>query len=218
MHVVLPVKRYAEAKTRLSGVLSAEQRIALAQAMLEDVLEQLSGWAAAERIVIVSDDPAVRPLAAAYGVDLVPEGVGPGLNAALENAASTLEARGVRRMLVLHADLPLLDRAELEAGLGSGDAAAEPELILVPDRARQGTNGLVCSLPLRLSLHYGPGSFLAHQREASARGVSVLTRTLPSLALDVDTEADVREVLERAEHQPSLRSRRTVRLLRSLLR
>ena len=42
--ILVPVKNLADAKQRLSSILSPEERFALAQAMCEDVLQALAHW------------------------------------------------------------------------------------------------------------------------------------------------------------------------------
>jgi len=49
VHAVVPVKDLRNAKQRLAGVLGPPARTALFRAMLEDVLEALSGVASLER-------------------------------------------------------------------------------------------------------------------------------------------------------------------------
>ena len=53
---VVPVKRFDQAKQRLSGVLDSAARAALAAAMLSDVLEQLSGTAGLASVLVVTSD------------------------------------------------------------------------------------------------------------------------------------------------------------------
>ena len=42
--ILVPIKNLADAKQRLSSILSSEERFALAQAMCEDVLQALANW------------------------------------------------------------------------------------------------------------------------------------------------------------------------------
>ena len=60
---VIPVKETTGAKQRLAPVLSAELRQALAQAMLEDVLEAVAGVDGLGGTVLVTVDPHAERLA-----------------------------------------------------------------------------------------------------------------------------------------------------------
>src|SRR6266700_3813388 len=55
---VVPAKDLAQAKQRLAGVLTPEERQGLAQAMLEDVLSALSGVPALAGLIVVTREAA----------------------------------------------------------------------------------------------------------------------------------------------------------------
>ena len=71
--ILVPVKILADAKQRLSGILSPEERVALAQAMCEDVLQTLANWhnrtslAMAMAVAVVTNDSFASGLAARSG-------------------------------------------------------------------------------------------------------------------------------------------------------
>ena len=88
MWALLPLKEFANAKRRLSGVLDGAQRIRLQEAMVSDVLHALDGHPDLDGIVVVSSDPAARRLAQACAADFIDEnefGVH-GLNPAVQAA------------------------------------------------------------------------------------------------------------------------------------
>ena len=99
---VVPVKRFADSKCRLAGVLAPEARRQLSTAMLRDVLAALTATPGLDRIVLATSEPS----AAAFGCPVIDDGGGD-LNAAIARAAAALEAAGVARMLVIAADIPL---------------------------------------------------------------------------------------------------------------
>mgnify|MGYP001183629231 FL=1 len=53
---VVPVKAFASAKQRLSGVLTGSQRAELARAMLQDVIATLRATTRISRILVVTND------------------------------------------------------------------------------------------------------------------------------------------------------------------
>ena len=96
-------------------------------------------------------------------------------------------ARGAARVLLVPGDCPALDPHELDELL----AAAEPGVVIVPDRHGSGTNALLLDPPTVVTPAFGPGSFARHAALAAAAGATVRVGRLPSLELDVDTPGDL---------------------------
>ena len=176
--VLVPVKAFANAKRRLADALDPAERRALAMAMAATVIE-----AAGElRTAVVCDDDEVRTWAEANGAEPIwtPE---LGLNGAVAAGVDHLAHRGVDRVVVAHADLPLaLDLAWLADGDG---------VTLVPDRHLDGTNVACVPAQCGFIFAYGPASFRAHRAEAAGRGLTTRLVPDPRLGWDVDVPADL---------------------------
>ena len=185
--VLIPVKPLAEAKTRLAEVLAPAERRALVLAMLDDVLDALAGVRDLAGVALVGGDAAVARHVAGRDLRLLDEPE-PGLNAALRGASAELVAAGARRVLMLPADIPGLDRAAVEALLAVG---GEPAVALVAASADGGTNALLMSPPGLLDPAFGPGSCAGYQRAAAGLGVTPRLLELPQVALDIDRPADL---------------------------
>jgi 2-phospho-L-lactate guanylyltransferase len=186
---VLPVKELRGAKQRLADVLSANERHALARAMLEDVLSALAASAGRAGILLVTRDPEARLLAARRGARVLLEHEECGHTAASSLGADMLAREGVAGMLQVPADIPLLAAEDIEALLEvHGDA---PAVTLAPSRDERGTNAVACSPPDLLPLRFGEDSFLAHRREAEALGVEPQIVRRRGFALDIDTPDDL---------------------------
>jgi 2-phospho-L-lactate/phosphoenolpyruvate guanylyltransferase len=176
--VLVPVKAFANAKARLSSVLSGADRQRLAQWMAERVLA-----AAGELPTYVAcDDDHVATWASSHGATVLWH-PGVGLNVAVNDSVTELRRLGVTDVVVAHGDLP---RATSLANLNEVDT-----LTLVPDRRGDGTN--VATLPTDTSFRfsYGPGSFQRHLAAAIASGIAVRIRRDPLLGLDIDTPSDL---------------------------
>ncbi len=176
--VLLPVKAFGDAKQRLSDALDPTARHALAMAMAATVLRA----AGSLPVAVVCDDDEVRLWAEAHGAEAIwtPE---LGLNGAVEAGVSHLARRGIERVIVSHADLPLaIDLAWLADTNG---------VTLVPDRHRDGTNVACVPAAAGFAFAYGAGSFAAHRAEARHLGLTL--RLVPDLRLgwDVDVPADL---------------------------
>jgi 2-phospho-L-lactate guanylyltransferase len=187
---VLPLKDFMNAKQRLSGILAPHERRALFQAMVEDVLAALNKSEAIARIIIVSDDPAADMLAARYDAIMLRETPGEkaGLNAAVQRAADYVIDKGGETMLVIHGDLPLVDPQELQELCAKH---RKPGITIAPDRNSQGTNVMLCSPPNVIAFQYGLHSCQLHLQQAERAGVSAQVLPSQSMALDIDSPADL---------------------------
>ncbi len=178
--VLIPVKAFSRAKVRLSGVLSTDERAALARFMAERVVAASLPLP----VRVVCDDDEVADWADSVGAS-VSWTPGLGLNGAVQEALRLAACDGFDRVVVAHADLPFASElAELTG-------AAPDEVLLVPDRHTDGTN--VVSVPTNAGFrfHYGPGSYRAHVAEAGRRGLGATTVAAPLLEWDVDVPDDL---------------------------
>jgi 2-phospho-L-lactate guanylyltransferase len=183
--VVVPIRTFALANTRLSDALDDVARAALAQRLADAVTR------AAEHVpvVIVSSAPEVAEWAGARGLEVAPD---PGsLDAAAASGVAALSARGVTRAVVAHADLPFVTSFR-----GVTRDAGRPVVVLVPDQRDDGTPVLSVPTSTPFAFAYGPGSFRRHLHAARAAGLSVRVVRDSDLAFDVDTVGDL-EVLRR---------------------
>lgn len=181
------MKRFAAAKQRLAGGIADERREALVEAMLADVLEAIGKARTIERTIVVSDEPRAAAAAAAAGAGVVPDPGGGHSDATLAGIA---RAGGGRAscVVLLPGDCPLLDPRELDRLLTGvpGEYVA-----IVPDRHGTGTNALVLAPPTAIRPAFGEGSRARHVAAAREAGVPFGVEELASLALDLDTPADV---------------------------
>lgn len=185
---VLPVKRFAAAKRRLAAGIDDERREALVAAMLGDVLEAIDSSRAIERTVVVSDEPRAAEAALAAGAETVPDPAEEGHPEAALAGIARAEERGAGCVVLLPGDCPLLDPRELDRLL---TGVPEPYVAVVPDRHGTGTNALVLRPPGAIRPAFGEGSRDRHVAAARAAGVPFGVEQVPSLALDLDTPADV---------------------------
>ncbi|MEM9465386.1 MAG: 2-phospho-L-lactate guanylyltransferase [Actinomycetota bacterium] len=177
--VLIPIRSFDDAKTRLSGVLTPADRTRLAKAMAERVVHAAHGLP----VHVVSDDPEVGRWATGVGADVIAPGVS-GLNASVTAAVSTVAsvADPPQRVIIAHADLPLAEDLRVVTG---------PGVAIAPDGPRDGSNVLSLPTGAAFTFHYGPGSFAAHRTEAAERGLDFTVVVEPGLALDVDEPADL---------------------------
>ena len=188
--ILVPVKNLAGAKQRLSSILSPEQRLALAQAMCEDVLQTLARWQSRPSVAVVTSDSFARDLAARFNFDVVADD-NSGETSAIETATAVCSARGASSTLVVPADIPLIESSELQK---IADIAPPGGAVLVPDAAGRGTNAAWRSPGDLFPLRFGNDSFLPHLSAAKATGLPCVVLELPGIARDVDRPEDLREL------------------------
>ena len=183
---VVPMKALREAKSRLAGVLSPEERVTLSRDMLDHVLWAISESGAVDAVAVIS--PEVDRLHLPLWVTRIQQSR-EGLNELLEQGREWAISEGAGALMVVFADLPLLspdDVAHLaDLGRSYGTVA------LAPDRHGQGTNVMLAHPPSLVRFAYGPGSFSKHRVAAWEVATSVEIYSSAGTAFDVDTPDDL---------------------------
>lgn len=179
---LIPVKELSKAKARLAPVLDEAGRRELITALYRDVLAAALNCPALDGVGVVSRDADALALASEAGAEAMAERGD--LNDSLDSAARTLADRGIDRVLVLHADLPLASAEAIETIARSSSDVA---LVASGDG---GTNALVCPAGA-FRFQYGPGSAQQHREAAWDAGLEPELLELPDLALDIDTPGDL---------------------------
>ena len=188
--ILVPVKNLKNAKQRLAPVMEQSARTELAQAMLLDVLDTLSGY---EVSVVTSDSFAVE-LATSSGFKVILDESNLSETDAIEMATQVCESRGISTTLVIPADIPLIEVTEVRAIY---DNAPDRGTVLAPARDKRGTNAILRRPAALFPLRFGNDSFLPHLAAAIATDTSCIVLSLPGISLDIDTPEDL-EHLARA--------------------
>jgi 2-phospho-L-lactate guanylyltransferase len=190
----VPVKDLANAKQRLTGVLTATERRGLAHAMLDDVLSVL-GAALPGSVFVVTTDADVMSLARRHGVGCLVESANRGHTEAVAFAQREAGAMGAARFLTIPGDVPCVTAGEVKTVLGAlGD---EGGVAFVPSVSGFGTNAAFLAPPDIMPLKFGEPSFANHVEAARQRGISPVVLGLPGLGLDIDAPEDLALLLDR---------------------
>lgn len=199
---VVPVKPLRRAKSRLARALKTDQRAALARSMFARTLDVLASIEHIVGIVVVSSDLTVQDIARAKNAIPLAE-TESGLNAAVSQACTWLEARGTAAALIVPTDLPLLSASDVEAII---ELATEPACVVIaPDRHERGTNALLLRPPQAVRPAFGSSSFQAHRAQAGAVGLPLHIYRSATIALDLDLPGDLdryRELATRLDALP----------------
>jgi 2-phospho-L-lactate guanylyltransferase len=211
---ILPLKDFVNAKQRLSGVLAPHERRRLFHCMVEDVLDVLSKHPAIEQTVIVSDDPSAELLANQHAMIYWSESSlnTSGLNAVISHTAQKLQRQGVKSVMIVHGDLPLMSRADVQQLVDSHRELNHPAVSIAPDTERAGSNCMLCTPPTAVDFQYGEQSFQKHQRTALNTNVAFNVVPLPGIARDIDDPVDL-DALLAATSKHSFDKKRSIHYL-----
>ncbi len=185
---ILPVKRFGAAKQRLAPGMGSRHRAELAAAMLGDALEAIGAARTIERTIVVTSEPLAIETAQENGAELIPDPDEGGHSGAALAGITRALVLSAERVVLLPIDCPLMAPRELERLL---TGMPDRYVAIVPDRHSTGTNALALAPPDAIEPSFGEGSCARHVAAARAAGIPFGVEELPSLALDLDTPADV---------------------------
>src|SRR5437879_4543371 len=190
--LLIPVKNLSTAKQRLAAILDQAARTELARAMLLDVLDTLGSWRERPAVGIVTSDPFAMDLARHFDFELISDPASRSETEAIEMATKICESRAIETTLVIPGDIPLLERWELAKIL---EAAPDQGSVLVPAADGRGTNAALRRPAGLFPLRFGNDSFKPHLAAARATQKPCIVLSLPGIALDVDSPADLKKLI-----------------------
>lgn len=157
--------------------------------MLMATVDTLKKVKSIEHILVVSRDSEALAVARNAGARTLLENGHPELNIGLTRAAMVANAYKAHGVLVLPADLPLLDPEDVRAMIALSRPG--PCVVIAPDRRNEGTNALLLTPPDVIAFDYGVGSFNRHCERARIAGAHLEIFEADSLALDLDLPEDL---------------------------
>lgn len=186
---IVPVKPLRRGKSRLASVLSETERTELNTGMLKRTIKVLRHVSDITTILVVSKDHNALSIARDMGARTIQEEAAPHLNIALHRATAVARAYSTQSVLILPADLPLVQPEDIHDLL---QHAKDPPVVVVsPDRHESGTNGLVVNPTGILPYSFGVNSFQKHCQDAEALGARLEICRIPSIGLDLDLPEDL---------------------------
>jgi len=186
--VVLPVKSFSRAKSRLAAGLGP-WRQELAHAFFLDTLWAVRNTEGVRTVVVVTADPLAASQARTLGALVCPDAPDPDLNDAIRLGAAKCRSVGPEGpVAALTADLPGLRPRELEHVLR---AARNHDRAFVADHTDEGTTVLTALTTAGLAPAFGTDS--AH-RHASLGAFPIDMPSDCGIRLDVDTPEDLARV------------------------
>jgi 2-phospho-L-lactate guanylyltransferase len=184
---IVPVKSFPQAKQRLASVLSAQERARLAEAMLCDVLEQLTAVSQLEGILVVSADPSAAQIAGSFGARYIPDFSESGVNNAVARGLDAMPAAECP-VAIIAADVPFATATEVADALAY---LGRDPVVLAPAEADGGTNLLALSYAGLIEPSFGADSFERHREQARALNLGCSVFKARGLGHDIDRAVDL---------------------------
>ena len=185
---IIPVKPLRRGKSRLSEILTEEERFQLNQHLFKRTIDILFTVEAISEILIVSRDTTVLTIAREKGVRTVTENGTPELNNALRRASLFSNAFSTEGVLIVPADLPMLMPEDVSDFLAK--RKQPPTIVISPDHRRLGTNMLLINPADLITFSFGINSFERHCAMAKQGGADVVIYENDRIALDLDVPED----------------------------
>ena len=187
---LIPMKPLADCKTRLSRVMTVQDREDLTIGMLRRVLLAVRG-AGADPFWVVGGDDRIRNLSRTLGANWM-EDLGRNLNDTITKSFENARLRGVSA-LYLPGDLPFIKPSDIHQLIRS--AQHQHNITLSPARRDGGTNAIL--VPYDLIPYFRPelgnNSFRKHVATAARMGVSVAFYYSSGMGFDLDDGSDLDE-------------------------
>ena len=190
---VVLVKPLHLAKRRLIPVLQPSERIELAQAMFEDVLDAVTGAGPMLRgLIVVTRDGTVAQLARRAGAVVLQDEESDGMNGALRRATAYVTSAPADGMIVIPADLPQLRPQAIATMVELLD---RPRAVVVAESHDGGTNLLCCRPPGIITSAFGDDSCRQHCDAARRAGITPTLLAGFGLEHDIDRPDDLEPFL-----------------------
>ncbi|NLN70255.1 MAG: 2-phospho-L-lactate guanylyltransferase [Chloroflexi bacterium] len=198
---IVPVKPLRRGKSRLSEILSEEERARLNHFLFFHTIDILLEVESISEILVISRDSNVLTMARDKGVRTVTENGAQELNNALLRASIFAQVFSSEGVLIVPADLPLLRPVDVSDFLAL--RKEPPTMVISPDRRRMGTNLMLINPADLISFSFGMESFERHCSLAKQNGAEVIVYENSRIALDLDIPEDY-EILQSSNALPVL--------------
>lgn len=200
--LIAPVKPFAEGKSRLATVLSWQQRRTLNRHLFHNLLAQAKAAQVLTGVIVVGRDPQIMA-GVAWKQVLFEQEEKATLNDALEQGRRRALTCNADAILILPADLPLLNKGDITQLHQLGKA--QTGMVIAPSHDG-GTNALLLHPPQTIPFAFGEQSFAHHCTLAEKAGLSYHIFNSPSLSFDLDWPKDLAQLSAINGHGKSLAS------------
>ena len=191
LNIVIPAKEPEGAKSRLSEVLSYEQRKELALSLFSHTVSVLLKIPSKPHILVVTDSETIQNISLGYGISVLREEKASGETEAALAAARWSLLDGFKKQLIIPADIPFISDLEIEKIISY--PVPTPGIVLSPAVDDDGTNAILTSPPDVIPFRFGKKSFDGYKKTAIKYNIPLHVLRLQGLILDIDTPDDLKK-------------------------
>ena len=189
---VIPMKSLHSAKSRLSNILTAQQRKNLAMYLLDATIKELKKSNFISEIIIVSNDKALKQYSCINNLKFIKDS-DEGVNQAVILADKYCIDKGINANIVIPQDLPFISAKEIDK-ICTISNKYHKCIIICPSKRFDGTNVLFRKPPDVIKTHYDDNSYMNHLKEADKFKIPIETLDIVKLRFDLDTKEDLLEL------------------------
>jgi len=193
--VIIPVKTFSSAKTRLD--LPPEKIERLCEIMLEEIVHTISISPQIDKTIIVTKEEKAKNIAKKFNATVLIDEKEESVNSAVAIADKYLLENNYDASIVFPQDIPYIKTQDIDFML---NYKAPPNFaIIIPSRRFDGTNALV-RMPVDLmETHYDEDSYKIHMNTAKKHTLNVAMVFVKRIMWDVDNSEDLKFLLEQNE-------------------
>ena len=196
-YLIIPIKTFKNSKNRLKPNLIDEARIEFCKFMAIDVLKEAIKCNHFDKIIIISKEDRVFDDFNSEKIILIKDNEEKGINQAIQLAIKSLNINNKDSILILHADIPLITRNDLNFITEKANSS-QKIAILVPSKRKDGTNALLLKPPDLITLQFGKNSYEKHLKSLEKiPDLKILSLENENISLDIDTYEDIVDFFNR---------------------
>lgn len=189
---VIPMKNLHFAKSRLSTILTLQQRKNLAFFLLNTTIKTLKESRLITEIIIVSSDKTIEKFSFENGLKFIKDSDS-GVNNAVILADHYCINNDIDANIVIPHDLPFISAKEIDQICNM--SKKYPKCIIIsPSKRFDGTNILFRKPPNVIKTFYDDNSYMNHLKEAQRLNIPIESLELDNLMFDIDTKEDLLEL------------------------
>ncbi|WP_420545012.1 2-phospho-L-lactate guanylyltransferase [Nitrosopumilus sp.] len=192
---IIPVKTFANAKTRLD--ISSSQKQKLCEIMLEEILHTISISPQIEKTIIVTKEEKAIEIGKKFNTITIIDEKEESVNNAVSLADKYLIENNFHASIVFPQDIPYIKTQDIDFML---NYKAPPNFaIIVPSRRFDGTNALMRMPTDLMETHYDEDSYKIHMNIAKKHTLNVAMVFVKRIMWDVDNIEDLEFLLQQNE-------------------
>ena len=190
---VIPMKNLHFAKSRLSTILTLQQRKNLAFFLLNTTIKTLKESRLIYEIIVVSSDKTIEKFSFENNLKFIKDSDN-GVNNAVILADRYCIDNDIGANIVIPHDLPFISAKEIDQICTISEKYPKC-IIICPSKRFDGTNILFRKPPNVIKTFYDDNSYMNHLKEAQKFNIPFESLDLDNLMFDIDTKEDLIEFL-----------------------